>query len=95
MDIFDRVADFANATARPLISIVLISFLSWGFMVQRIEGDVYAPLVAVVVGYWFGKVDANRDQQAVATRAAQQVVAEVGERRGTGSGAEHRRADDA
>jgi hypothetical protein len=51
----DHIDEYVTALTRPLLTIVLISGLTWGFANRLIPGEVYSTIVASAAGYWFGK----------------------------------------
>jgi hypothetical protein len=56
------VTDFLNAIVRPLVTILFVGALTYGFIVGTISGDTFIALGSAVVGFWFSK----REQEKVA-----------------------------
>jgi hypothetical protein len=56
-----RIEQF-NAAVRGVVTLVLIAGFVWGFIVEKVSGEVFSTVVAGVIGYWF----ASRDTKASA-----------------------------
>lgn len=75
------LGDAITSATRPLVTILLAAVLGWGFIIGRVSADQFVPIVGMVLAFWFGSRQSERQAETVADRAAAQVVAATVERR--------------
>lgn len=76
-----QIAEFINAITRPLVTVICVTGLTWGFANRLISGEVYSTIVTAIIIYWFKQRDGEKEAVAVADAAADRVVARTVERR--------------
>ena len=45
---------------RPIISLIAVSGITWGFLIGRIASDAYVGLMAVAITWWFRARDEEK-----------------------------------
>ena len=81
-----RWAEFLNSIVRPLAALSIIESLCFAFIAQtmgRSDLDVKDAFLSIgsgVIGWWFGKREAEKETQAAVTAAVQAATQQPGGR---------------
>ena len=69
--------DAIQNLTRPLVTLMLAGVLSWGFLNDKVSGDAFLSVVAIIVTFWFKDRESVRD--AAATKAADTIISRMQE----------------
>jgi hypothetical protein len=64
----------STAFIRPIVTLILVIVLSWGFLKAMISPDAFLGIAGMAIGFWFRDREANKETAAVATQAAEKAV---------------------
>ena len=53
--------DALNVAVRPLVTLMLVAVLCWGFIAGKVGGEAFLSVVSMVIGFWFQQRQAARD----------------------------------
>lgn len=56
--------DILNAAVRPLVTLLLVAVLCYGFVADKVDGAAFLSVVGMVVTFWFSQRQAAKDSAA-------------------------------
>ena len=53
--------DFLNAAVRPIVTLMLVGVLCYGFVTEKVGGEAFLSVVGMVVTFWFSQRQTAKD----------------------------------